>query len=55
MNFSQDSNVSITRKEMAKRVTESWNNLTANQVDGFRKTGLLSQPKELMEIEWQQI
>ena len=56
MNFSKDSNVSITRKVMAERVTESWNNLTANQVDsGFRKTGLLSQPKELMEIEWQQI
>ena len=56
MNFSKDSNVSIARKEMAKRVTESWNNLTANHVDsGLRKTRLLIQPKELIEIEGQQI
>ena len=56
MNFPKDSTISIARKEMAKRVTESWNNLTANHVDsGFRKTWLLSQVKELIEIEGQQI
>ena len=41
---------------MARRVGETWTNLTKKQVDsGFRKTGLVAQREESMEIEWEQI
>ena len=38
---------------MAGRVTEIWTKLTSQQFNsGFRKTNLLSQRDESMEIEW---
>ena len=41
---------------MARRMGETWTGLTKKQVDsGFRKTGLVVQGEESMEIEWENI
>jgi hypothetical protein len=54
-NFSKERSL-ISRQEMARRVGETWTGLSKTQVDsGFRKTGLLAQREESMEIEWEQI
>ena len=40
---------------MAERVNETWKSLNLQQIDsGFRKTGLMVQSEEFMEIEWNQ-
>ena len=40
---------------MAERVNETLKSLNLQQIDsGFRKTGLMVQSEELMEIEWNQ-
>ena len=54
-NFSKDDSSLISRKIMAERVNETWKSLNLQQIDsGFRKTGLMVQSEELMEIEWNQ-
>ena len=41
---------------MARRVGKTWTGLKKKQVDsGFRKTGLVAQGEESIEIDWEHI
>ena len=54
-NFSKDDLSLISRKIMAERVNQTCKSFNLQQIDsGFRKTSLIVQSEEFMQIEWNQ-